>query len=135
MCTHCFLQTMLLYNDCTIASPSIAVSMASRYLVVANHFYIHQISLDGTRMRVALSGLEQAVSVDYHFRRNRLYWVDQGRRAIMETNLDGFKRSVLLDQGLTRPSNITFKLRTTTCSHDSYMHMYFHCRRSVSGLD
>lgn len=83
-----------------------AIAMASRYLVVANHFYLHQLSLDGTRTRVAVSGLGQAVSVDYHFRRNRLYWVDHGRRAIMEASLDGFKQSVLIDQGLTRPSNI-----------------------------
>ena len=54
-------------------------------------------------MRVAVSGLEDAVSVDYNFRMNSIYWIDSGQQAIMQANLNGSKQSVLLDHGLTQP--------------------------------
>lgn len=83
---------------------SIAITEGvSGYLIAANRLYIHHISLDGSRMNVAVSGLKYAVAVDFHFRTNSLYWTDSSRRAIMKSTLDGTKLNILLDHGLTQP--------------------------------
>lgn len=75
----------------------------SGYLVVANRLYLHQISLDGSRSDVVVGGHSYVVAVDFHFRNNSLFWIDSSRRAVMKSTLDGLKRSVVLDHGLTNP--------------------------------
>lgn len=77
--------------------------MASGYLIVANHLYIHHISLDGSRTKVAVSGLDYAVAVDYLFRNNTVYWTDNRRRAILQSTFDGLKKTTVLHHGLSQP--------------------------------
>ena len=82
----------------------LATSMGvSGYLIVANRLYIHHISLDGSRMNVAVSGLKYAVAVDFHFRSNALYWSDSSQQAIMKSTLDGANINRVLDHGLNQP--------------------------------
>lgn len=98
---------MFLWTLCPIAhccdTFSDTSTAGSGYLVVANRLYLHQISLDGSRLDVVVGGLSYVVAVDFHFRNNSLFWVDSGRRAIMKSTLDGLKQSIVLDHGLTKP--------------------------------
>ena len=41
---------------------------ASDYIVVANQLHLHQLSLDGNRVKTLVSGLGFAVAVDFDFR-------------------------------------------------------------------
>ena len=77
--------------------------LTSGYLVVANRLYLHRISFDGSRTNVVVGGLSYAITVDYHFRNNSLYWIDSGKQAIMKSTLDGLKRATVLDHGLNQP--------------------------------
>ena len=70
---------------------------------MANQLYLHHISLDGSRTKVAVSDLDYAVAVDYLFRNGSVYWTDYRNRSIMTSTLDGLKKSTLLDHGLTQP--------------------------------
>ena len=81
--------------------------MASGYIIVANHLYLHHISLDGSRTKVAVSGLDYAVALDYHFSNSSVYWSDYMSRSIMKASLDGLKKSTLLDHGLTQPGKLS----------------------------
>lgn len=89
-----------------LTSLLVTSTVTSGYLLVANRLYLHRISLDGTRKRVVAGGLDFAISVDYHFRNNSLYWIDSSRRVIMKSSLDGLKRSIVFDHGLTEPGNV-----------------------------
>lgn len=70
---------------------------------MANHLYLHHISLDGSRSKVAVGGLSHATGVDFHFRNNSVYWSDSSQRAIMKSTLEGLKENVVLDSGLSQP--------------------------------
>jgi hypothetical protein len=75
---------------------------------VANRLYVHHISLDGSRINVAVSGLKYAVAVDFHFRTHSLYWTDSSQRAITKSTLDGAILNIVLDHGLTQPGRFQF---------------------------
>ena len=89
--------------------------MVSGYLIVANRLFLHHISLDGSRSKVAVGGLGNANGVDFYFRNNSLYWTDSdsSQRAIMKSTLDGLKKNTILSRGLTQPgknaTNIIWK--------------------------
>ena len=77
--------------------------------MVANSLFLHKISLDGHRINVAVSGLDDAVAVDYDFRNNSFYWTDLTRGAIMTSTLDGGHIGTLLDDGLSQPGTSAIK--------------------------
>ena len=52
---------------------------------------------------MVVGGHSFVVAVDFHFRNNSLFWIDSRRRAVMKSTLDGLKRSIVLDHGLTNP--------------------------------
>lgn len=70
---------------------------------MANRLYLHHISLDGSRSKVAVGGLSRATGVDFHFRNNSVYWSDSSQRAIMKSTLEGLKKNIVLDHGLSQP--------------------------------
>ena len=78
-------------------------NIVSGYLVVANRLYIHHIDVDGSRSKVAVSGLGNAIGVDFLFRNNSLFWTDPSQRAIMKSTLQGHKKNTVLNHGLTQP--------------------------------
>lgn len=79
-------------------------STISGYFIVANRLYLHHISLDGSRSKVAVSGsLSCASAVDFHLRNNSLYWSDSSQQAIMRSTLKGLKKRIVLDRGLNQP--------------------------------
>jgi hypothetical protein len=75
----------------------------SGYLVVTNRLYLHHIHVDGSRSKVAVSGLGNAIGVDFHFRNNSLFWTDSSQQAIMKSTLGGRKKNTVLNRGLTQP--------------------------------
>ena len=81
-------------------------STISGYFIVANHLYLHHISLDGSRSKVAISGLSRASGVDFHFRNNSLYWSDSSQDTIMKSTLEGLKKNVVLNHGLSQPGKL-----------------------------
>ena len=85
-------------------------STISGYFIVANRLYLHHISLDGSRSKVAVSGLSHALGVDFHFRNNSLYWCDSSQHAIMESTLEGLKKNVILDYGLNQPGKYIWQI-------------------------
>ena len=73
---------------------------------MANRLYLHHISPDGSRSKVAVSGLGNVNDVDFHFRNNSLYWTDSSQRAIMKSTLEGLKKNTVLNHGMTQPGKI-----------------------------
>ena len=94
--------TCIVYSF-TIFSASSSGNIVSGYLVVANRLYLHHIHVDGSRSKVAVSGLGNAVGVDFHFRNNSLFWTDSSQRAIMKSTLEGLNKNTVLNRGLTQP--------------------------------
>lgn len=90
-------------------------STISGYFIVANRLYLHHISLDGSRSKVAVSGgLSHASAVDFHLRNNSLYWSDSSQHAIMKSTLEGLKKRTVLDRGLSQPG--IYAANTSHCN-------------------
>ena len=70
---------------------------------MANRLYLHHISLDGSRSKVAIGGLSRASGVDYHFTNSSLYWSDSTEHAILKSTLEGMKKNLVLGSGLNQP--------------------------------
>ena len=109
---------IILYIICKIMFIRI-VSTISDALVVATSNLIHQISLDGRRVKTLVSGLQLAIAVDFHYRYilllqsamltlptnlrwGYLFWTDVIEGSISRANLDGSMRTTLLE-GLESP--------------------------------
>ena len=102
--------------------------------MVANQLHLHQLSLDGNRVKTLVSGLGFAVAVDFDFRfdiakyynnimsvivkfliitiifccyrQGYLYWTDKIRHSIMRSNLDGSNVALLFNQSVMQPGNL-----------------------------
>ena len=57
---------------------------------------------------MAISGLSRASRVDFHFRINSLYWSDSSQGAIMKSTLEGLKKNVVLNHGLSQPGKLMY---------------------------
>ena len=82
----------------------------SGYLIFANRLYLNQLSMDGSRVNVLVGGQDDASDVDTHVRNNSLFWIDSRRRMILKSSLDGLKRGVVLDHGLSQPGDSYHRL-------------------------
>ena len=45
-----------------------SIPVSSAYLLFVNRIFIHQLRLSGEGMQTLLSGLEDAIAIDYHYR-------------------------------------------------------------------
>ena len=63
---------IIVYIAASTASPLESAQSASPYILLANERFIHQLSLDGSRLRTIVSEPNQAIfMLDYHIRCNK----------------------------------------------------------------
>ena len=64
---------IIVYIAASTASPLESAQSASPYILLANERFIHQLSLDGSRLRTIVSEPNQAIfTLDYHIRCNKI---------------------------------------------------------------
>jgi len=51
-------------------------------MLIANKYYIRNMSLDNTQSRLVAYGLENAVSLDYDYKEKYVYFTDTGKQRI-----------------------------------------------------
>ncbi|XP_042234598.1 low-density lipoprotein receptor-related protein 4-like [Homarus americanus] len=75
-------------------------------LIFANRGDIRQISIDGKEYSSVAAGLQNAISIDYHYYLNLVFWTDVSLDTIMRGYLNGSGETAIVRWGLRMPSGI-----------------------------
>ncbi len=58
------------------------------WLIFTNKYYIRNMSTDASEMRIVHQNLKNVVSMDFHYRRNELYFADVSAKTIYRSSID-----------------------------------------------
>ncbi|XP_071521746.1 low-density lipoprotein receptor-related protein 4 isoform X2 [Panulirus ornatus] len=75
-------------------------------LIFANRIDIRQITIDTLEYSSIGEGLQNAISVDYHYYRKLVFWTEVTLDAIMRAYLNGTGKTAIVRWGLSNPSGI-----------------------------
>lgn len=68
-----------------------SASAVTPWLLVANRYYIRNISLDGRDIELLGMGFDNIVSLDYDYKEQKVYFADVGKQRIYRLNMVGAK--------------------------------------------
>ncbi|XP_069176041.1 low-density lipoprotein receptor-related protein 4 isoform X2 [Procambarus clarkii] len=75
-------------------------------LIFANRADIREINIDGRGYTSVAKGLQNAISIDYHYNLSLIFWTDVSLDAIMRAFLNGSGEKAIVRWGLRMPSGI-----------------------------
>ncbi|XP_018026122.2 low-density lipoprotein receptor-related protein 4 [Hyalella azteca] len=79
---------------------------AHAQIIFATNQDIRQLSLDGQEYMPLAEELHNAIALDFHFRRDQLFWSDVLLSAIMVAHLNGTNSKAIVRWGLSKPTGL-----------------------------
>ncbi|XP_066145382.1 low-density lipoprotein receptor-related protein 4 isoform X1 [Euwallacea fornicatus] len=79
---------------------------ASPTLLFANRIDIRQMSLSNSRYSLILRGLHNAISLDYHYNKQLIFWSDVSTDKIKRAAVNGTEVTTIVSSGLESPGGI-----------------------------
>ncbi|XP_023246171.1 low-density lipoprotein receptor-related protein 4 isoform X3 [Copidosoma floridanum] len=79
---------------------------ANPTLILANRIDIRQLYISGPKYTSVVKGLQNAIGLDYHYKRNLIFWSDVSMDVIRKVNVDGTNSSDFIRWGLEIPDGI-----------------------------
>ncbi|KAK4295463.1 hypothetical protein Pmani_031983 [Petrolisthes manimaculis] len=76
-------------------------------IIFANRVDIRQITINQREYSSIAEGLNNAISLDYHYKRGYIYWTDVTLDAIKRAYLNGSGEIAIVRSGLKKPSGLT----------------------------
>lgn len=75
-------------------------------LILANRVDIRQVSLSNNRYTSIVKGLHNAIALDFHYKRNLLFWSDVSTDVIKMSFMNGTNVKNIIKWGLDSPGGI-----------------------------
>ncbi|XP_050708950.1 low-density lipoprotein receptor-related protein 4-like [Eriocheir sinensis] len=82
-------------------------SQPPAYLIFSNRAEIRLISLNRSNYSSIAQGLQNAISIDYHYERRLIYWSDVTLDVIMRAYMNGTGEKAIVRWGLRMPSGVS----------------------------
>ncbi|XP_014224711.1 low-density lipoprotein receptor-related protein 4-like isoform X3 [Trichogramma pretiosum] len=79
---------------------------ANPSLLLANRVDIRQVSISGPKYTSVLKGLHNAIALDYHYKRNLIYWSDVSMDVIRKLYVNGTEGEDFVRWGLESPGGL-----------------------------
>ncbi|KAL3266298.1 hypothetical protein HHI36_010478 [Cryptolaemus montrouzieri] len=79
---------------------------ASPTLLLANRNDISQVSLSNSRYNAILRGLQNAISLDYHYQKQLIFWSDMTIDVIRKASINGSNPEDVIKVGLEAPAGV-----------------------------
>lgn len=68
------------------------------WLIFTNKYYIRNMSIDASLMNIVHQDLKNVVSMDYHYKRNEIFFADVSAKTIYKSSVDSGEKTAVIDK-------------------------------------
>ena len=68
------------------------------WLILTNKYYIRNMSIDAHQMNIVHQDLKNVVSMDFHYKRNEIYFADVSAKTIYKSQVDSTEKTAVIDK-------------------------------------